>query len=61
MAEEIAKNSYLLVLIIFSANKSIPLLKQISQKLEFNSEFSPSPERTLRLIEKTYNQKITSL
>ena len=41
----------------FSANKSIPLLKQISQKLEFNSEFSPSPERTLRLIEKTYNQK----
>ena len=41
----------------FSANKSIPLLKQISQKLEFKSEFSPSPERTLRLIEKTYNQK----
>ena len=32
-------------------------MKQISQKLEFNSEFSPSPERTLRLIEKTYNQK----
>ena len=37
--------------------KSIPLLKQISQKLEFNSEFSPSPQRTLRLIEKTYSQK----
>ena len=32
-------------------------MKQISQKLEFNSEFSPSPERTLRIIEKTYNQK----
>ncbi len=41
----------------FSATKSIPLLKRISQKLEFNSEFSPSPERTLRIIEKTYNQK----
>jgi len=32
-------------------------LKQIAQKLEFSSEFSPSPERTLRIIEKTYNQK----
>ena len=41
----------------FSATKSIPLLKQISQKLEFSSEFSPSPERTLRIIENTYNQK----
>ena len=41
----------------FSANKSIPLLKQIAQKLEFRSEFSPSPERTFRIIEKTYNQK----
>ena len=41
----------------FSANKSIPFLKQIAQKLEFNSEFSPSPERTLRIIENTYNQK----
>ncbi len=35
----------------------IPLLKQIAQKLEFKSEFSPSPERTFRIIEKTYNQK----
>jgi len=41
----------------FSASKSIPLLKKLSQKLEFESEFSPSPERTLRIIEKTYNQK----
>ena len=32
-------------------------MKQIAQKLDFNSEFSPSPERTLRIIEKTYNQK----
>ena len=41
----------------FSANRSIPFLKQISKKLEFNSEFSPSPERTFGIIEKTYNQK----
>ena len=41
----------------FSASRSIPLLKKISQKLEFESEFSPSPDRTLRIIEKTYNQK----
>tara|TARA_Y100000994_G_C15575357_1_gene394254 strand:+ start:109 stop:831 length:723 start_codon:yes stop_codon:yes gene_type:complete len=41
----------------FSANKSIPLLKQISKNLEFKSEFSPSPNRTLRIIENTYNQK----
>ena len=41
----------------FSANRSIPFLKQLSKKLEFNSEFSPSPERTYGIIEKTYNQK----
>ena len=32
-------------------------MRQISRKFEFDSEFSPSPERTLRIIEKTYNQK----
>ena len=41
----------------FSASRSIPFLKKISQKLEFNSEFSPSPERTYEIIKKTYNQK----
>ena len=41
----------------FSANRSIPFLKNLSQKLEFNSEFSPSPEKTYGIIEKTYNQK----
>ena len=41
----------------FSATRSIPFLKQISEKLEFNSEFSPSPDRTLRIIENTYSQK----
>jgi len=41
----------------FSANNSIPLLKNISQKFEFRSEFSPSPNRTLKIIIDTYIQK----
>ncbi len=40
----------------FSANKSIPLLKNISQRFEFKSEFSPSPSRTLKIINNTYFQ-----
>ena len=40
----------------FSANKSIPLLKNISKRLEFTSEFSPSPYKTLKIINNTYVQ-----
>tara|TARA_Y100001933_G_scaffold4379_1_gene4092 strand:+ start:656 stop:1378 length:723 start_codon:yes stop_codon:yes gene_type:complete len=40
----------------FSANNSIPLLKNISQKFEFRSEFSPSPLRTLKVINDSYIQ-----
>jgi len=40
----------------FSANKSIPLLKNISKKLDFKSEFSPSPNKTLKIINNTYIQ-----
>ena len=40
----------------FSANNSIPLLKNISKKLDFRSEFSPSPNRTLKIISNTYIQ-----
>ena len=40
----------------FGANKSIPFLKNISKGLEFESEFSPSPNKTLTIIEKTYIQ-----
>ena len=40
----------------FSANKSIPLLKNISKKLDFRSEFSPSPNRTLKIINNSYIQ-----
>jgi len=40
----------------FSANNSIPFLKNISQKFEFRSEFSPSPNKTLKIINNTYIQ-----
>ncbi len=40
----------------FQASRSIPLLKKISQNLDFKSEFSPSPERTLKIIQNTYIQ-----
>tara|TARA_B100000965_G_scaffold8593_1_gene6659 strand:+ start:29 stop:751 length:723 start_codon:yes stop_codon:yes gene_type:complete len=40
----------------FSANNSIPFLKNISKNLDFNSEFSPSPQRTFKLIKDTYIQ-----
>ena len=40
----------------FEANKSIPFLKDISKSLDFRSEFSPSPKRTLEIIENTYIQ-----
>ena len=40
----------------FGANRSIPFLKNISKSLEFSSEFSPSPKRTLKIIENTYIQ-----
>ena len=41
----------------FSANNSIPFLKKISRNLDFRSEFSPSPQRTLKIINDTYIQK----
>ena len=40
----------------FGANNSIPLLKKISQNLEFQSEFSPSPRKTFNIIKNTYVQ-----
>ncbi len=41
----------------FNANKSIPLLRKMSQKLNFQTEFSPSPTETLNLIREHYQQK----
>ena len=40
----------------FKADKSIPLLKKMSQKLNFQTEFSPSPAETLNLIRDHYDQ-----
>ena len=40
----------------FKADKSIPLLRKMSQKLNFQTEFSPSPFETLNLIREHYEQ-----
>ena len=40
----------------FMADKSIPLLKKMSQKLNLQTEFSPSPTETLNLIREHYDQ-----
>jgi len=40
----------------FNADKSIPLLRKMSQKLNFQTEFSPSPSETLNLIREHYTQ-----
>ena len=40
----------------FKADKSIPLLRKMSQKLNFQTEFSPSPTETLNLIREHYEQ-----
>ena len=40
----------------FKADRSIPMLKKISKRLEFQTEFSPSPRETLNLIREHYEQ-----
>ncbi len=40
----------------FKADKSIPLLRKMSQKLNFQTEFSPSPDETLNIIREQYEQ-----
>ncbi|WP_269605105.1 DUF1350 family protein [Prochlorococcus marinus] len=40
----------------FKADKSIPFLRKMSQKLDFQSEFSPSPAETLNLVREHYEQ-----
>ena len=40
----------------FKADKSIPLLRKISKRLSFQTEFSPSPSETLNLIKEHYEQ-----
>tara|TARA_B100000579_G_scaffold190383_1_gene155474 strand:+ start:570 stop:1295 length:726 start_codon:yes stop_codon:yes gene_type:complete len=40
----------------FKADKSIPMLKKMSQRLNFQTEFSPSPIETFNLIKEHYEQ-----
>ena len=40
----------------FKADKSIPMLRKMSQKLNFQTEFSPSPIETFNLIREDYEQ-----
>ena len=40
----------------FKADKSIPMLRKMSQRLNFQTEFSPSPEETFNLIRDHYDQ-----
>ena len=41
----------------FKAAKSIPMLREVSQRINFQTEFSPSPAETLNLIREHYEQK----
>ena len=41
----------------FKADKSIPMLRKMSQRLNFQTEFSPSPVETLNLIKEHYEQE----
>ena len=40
----------------FKADKSIPMLRRMSQRLNFQTEFSPSPTETFNLIREHYEQ-----
>ena len=40
----------------FKAEKSIPMIRKMSQRLNFQTEFSPSPSETLNLIKEHYEQ-----
>jgi len=40
----------------FSAGRSIPLLSELGQQFGFRSEFSPSPQETLRQVSDSYRQ-----
>ena len=41
----------------FKADKSIPMLEKMSQRLNFQTEFSPSPSETFTLIREHYEQR----
>lgn len=41
----------------FSAERSVPLLAEMGQQFGFRSEFSPSPQETLELVQRSYRQE----
>ena len=41
----------------FKADKSIPMLRKMTKRLDFQTEFSPSPRETLNLIREHYEQR----
>tara|TARA_Y100001968_G_scaffold303639_1_gene317960 strand:+ start:6428 stop:7120 length:693 start_codon:yes stop_codon:yes gene_type:complete len=51
-----SKASILISFNNFNATKSIPMLRKLSLKLNFQTEFSPDPQQTLQLISEHYFQ-----
>jgi hypothetical protein len=59
LAPDGGRNSSALVALSFnnfSAERSVPLLAEMGEQLGFRSEFSPSPEETLRQVRSSYRQ-----
>ncbi len=57
LAPDGGRNSKCLIAISFNnfgASRSIPMLKQLAPKIGFQTEFSPSPLETMRLISERY-------
>tara|TARA_Y100001968_G_C19333630_1_gene705611 strand:- start:371 stop:1105 length:735 start_codon:yes stop_codon:yes gene_type:complete len=59
LAPDGGRNSHSLVSISFNnynANRSIPLISKLASKLNVQTEFSPSPRETIKLIQERYKQ-----
>jgi hypothetical protein len=59
LAPDGGRNSKALVALSFNnftADRSIPMLRELRSRLDFHTEFSPSPKETMRLIRECYHQ-----
>ena len=59
LAPDGGRNSHSLINLSFNnyhANRSIPMIGKLASKLKLQTEFSPSPKETIRLIEEKYRQ-----
>ena len=59
LAPDGGRNSKALVALSFNnftADRSIPMLREPRSRLDFHTEFSPSPKETMRLIRECYHQ-----